>query len=154
MAHVVVTTTLPVLDCLWLEKVLHTPAKNNFNTSKRPQHQIPAKEARTSFHLQTIHTNTVANTVRERPSLQTATMFTLKQNLKETDLLTQVGRTMSFTSFPFCNTRRAQNPNQPRLLSTSCNFWHNMSRATWQLKATFATSQSCRTIGNFVAGSM
>ena len=26
---------------------------------------------------------------------------------------------MSFTSFPFCNTRRAQNPNQPRLLSTS-----------------------------------
>ena len=51
---------------------------------------------------------------------------------------------MSFTSFPFCKTRRAQNPAQPRILSTSCNSWHNMSRATWQLKATFATSQSCR----------
>ena len=33
---------------------------------------------------------------------------------------------------------------QNKTLSTSCNSWHNMSRATWQLKATFATSQSCR----------
>ena len=39
---------------------------------------------------------------------------------------------------------QAQKPNQPRLLSTSCNSWHNMSRAMWQLDATFATSQSCR----------
>ena len=38
-----------MLDCLWLEKVLHTHAKNNINTSKRPQSQIPAKEARASF---------------------------------------------------------------------------------------------------------
>ena len=36
VAHVVVITTLPVLDCLWLEKMLHTHAK-------RPQPQIPAK---------------------------------------------------------------------------------------------------------------
>ena len=51
---------------------------------------------------------------------------------------------MSLASFLFCKTRRAQNPNQPRLLSTSCNSWHNMSRAIWQLKATLATFQSCR----------
>ena len=52
---------------------------------------------------------------------------------------------MSFASFPFSpKTRRAQKPNQPRLLSTSYNSWHSMSRALWQLRATFATSQSCR----------
>ena len=56
MAHVVVTTTLPVLDCLRLEKMLHTHAKNNFNTSKRPQPHIPAKGARASFPLKLIHT--------------------------------------------------------------------------------------------------
>ena len=50
---------------------------------------------------------------------------------------------MSFTS-PSAKTRRAQNPNQPRLLSTSCNSWHCMSRAIWQLRATCATSQPCR----------
>ena len=38
--------------------------------------------------------------------------------------------------------RIAQKPNQPRLLSTSCISWHNLSRAVWQLNATFATSQS------------
>ena len=53
-------------------------------------------------------------------------------------------RDMSYTSFSFCKTRRAQNPSQPRFLSTSYISWHTMSRAIWQLKATFATSQSCR----------
>ena len=60
------TTTQPVLDCLWLEKVTHTQAKNKANTWKNSQPQIPAKEARASFHLLTTHTNTVANTVGER----------------------------------------------------------------------------------------
>ena len=57
----------------------------------------------------------------------------------------------SFCSSPPCTchslpsllqTRRAQNPNQPRLLSTSYNSWHSMSRAMRWLKAAFATSQS------------
>ena len=42
---------------------------------------------------------------------------------------------MSFISFPFCNPRRAQKPNQPRLLSTSCISWHMMSRVMRQLNA-------------------
>ena len=79
MAHVAVTTTLPVLDCLWLEKMTHAHAENEFNTLKNSPPQIPAKEARASFHLLTVHTKTVANTVREKPSSQTATMFTLKE---------------------------------------------------------------------------
>ena len=49
----------------------------------------------------------------------------------------QTNRELSLTD------RHIQNLNQPRLLSTSSNSWHNMSRAIWQLKATFATSQSC-----------
>ena len=40
--------------------------------------------------------------------------------------------------------RLNQKPNQPRLLSTSKNSWHFISSALWQLRATFATSQSCR----------
>ena len=131
MAHVAVATTLPVLDCLWLEKMTHTHAKKKFNTLKNSQPQIPAKEARASFHLLTIHTNTVANTVRERPSSQTATRQ-----------LSSEGPVIHF--LPFCKTRRAQNPNQPRLLSTSCNSWRNMSREKRQLNATFAASQSCK----------
>ena len=102
-------------------------------------------ERRSTFlpHL-TIHTKTVANTMREGPSFQTATMFTLKPNLKENRPANSAHKDMSFTSFSFCKTRHAQNPKQPRLLSTLCNSWHNMSRAMWQLKASFATSQSCR----------
>ena len=41
-------------------------------------------------------------------------MFTLKQNLKETDQPTQLRGTCQFTSFPFCKTRRAQNPEMLR----------------------------------------
>ena len=37
---------------------------------------------------------------------------------------------------------QAQNPNKQRFLSTSCIFWHSMSRTTWQLNAIFAISQS------------
>ena len=70
--------------------------------------------------------------------IQTATLFPLKQ----TSLLSSEGHVIA--SFLFYKTRRAQNPNQPRLLSTSCNSWPSMSGAIWQLKATFATSQSCR----------
>ena len=48
---------------------------------------------------------------------------------KQTSQLSSEGHII--TSFSFCNTRRAQNPNQPRLHSTSCNSWHNRSRAMW-----------------------
>ena len=95
-----------------------------------------------SFQLLTIFLETVV-TMREGPSLQTATMFTVKQ-IEGDRPANSAQRDTSPTSFPFCKRRRAQNPNQPRLLSTSYNSWHSMSRATWQLKATFATSQSCR----------
>ena len=54
--HFLVTATLLMVDCLWLEKVLHTHAENNINMSKRPQPQIPAKEARASFPFLLIHT--------------------------------------------------------------------------------------------------
>ena len=50
MAHVAVTTTLPVLGCLWLEKVTHTHAKNKFNTLKRSQPRTRL------LSLPTIHT--------------------------------------------------------------------------------------------------
>ena len=40
--------------------------------------------------------------------------------------------------------RLIQKPNQLRLLSTQYNSWHSISNAIWQLKATFATSQSCK----------
>ena len=40
--------------------------------------------------------------------------------------------------------RLIQKPNQPRLLSTSKNSWHGKPNAISQLKATFATFQSCR----------
>ena len=73
------------------------------------------------------------------PSFQRHTMFKLNQNFEGNRPANSTLKDMSFTFFPFCNTRRAQNPNQPRLLSTSCISWHNMSRAMWQLKATFAT---------------
>ena len=54
MAHVGVTATLPVLDCLRLEKVIHTNAKNKINTLKRSQPQVAAKETRL-LSLLTIH---------------------------------------------------------------------------------------------------
>ena len=71
-------------------------------------------------------------------------MFKLHQNSKATDQPTSTQKDLSLLPSPFCNTRRAQNPNQPRLLSTSCISWHNMSKAVWVPKATFATSQSWR----------
>ena len=130
------TTTLPVLDCLWLEKMTRTAEEDG-----KPLLPTMATliEWRSSLLSPSNYSQkTVANTMRERPSSQTATMFTPKQNgqhnSKETNRLSsQACRSTA---------RLAQNPNQPRLLSTSCSSWHNMSRATWQLKATFATSQS------------
>ena len=100
MAHVAVTPTLPVLDCLWLENVTHTHAKNTFNTLSL---KIPAKEARSSFPFQLFKRNTVANTVRERPSSQTATMFTLTQNMEGNRPANSAQRNLSFTAFPFYN---------------------------------------------------
>ena len=60
--------------------------------------------------------------MREGPSFQT-TMSTLKQ-IEGNRPAKSAQRDMSFTSLPYCNSRRAQNPNQPRLLSPSCNSWH------------------------------
>ena len=147
MAHVAVTATLPVLDCLWLEKVTHTHAKNKFNTLKRSQPHIPAKEARASFPFQ-LFTRTHGGQHGEGKSPHhRQPQCSLKQNLKETDQPTQLRRTCH--SHPsLLQTRRAQNPNQPRLLSTSYNSWHSMSRAMWQHKATFTTSQCCRNRAN------
>ena len=80
MAHVAVTTTLPVLDCQWLEKVPRTaeddakpllPAVATLSFERRFSLLSPPDHS---------HKKTVANTMRERPSSQTATMFTLKQN--------------------------------------------------------------------------
>ena len=57
--------------------------------------------------------------------------------LKEKDCpLNSEGQLVRFLSPSRPKTRRAQKPNQPSL----CNSWHSMSRAFWQLKATFATS--------------
>ena len=95
---------------------------------------------------------TVTNTTREMPSSQIATLFTLEQ-IEVKGLAPSPHKDMSLTSFPFCTARRAQNPNQPRLLSTSYNSWHNMSRASWQLKATSATLQVMYEEGKCVVGS-
>ena len=73
MAYVVVTTTPPVQDCLWLEKVLHTHAGNNFNTSTCLLSLLTHS-----------HETQLANTVTEAPSSQTATMF-IETNLKGSD---------------------------------------------------------------------
>ena len=51
--------------------------------------------------------------IPETHQVQTVSKF----RRKRTSLLTQ--KDMSFPSFPFCYTRHAQNPKQPRLLSTS-----------------------------------
>ena len=80
MAHVVVTTRLPVLDCLWLEKVLHSHAKNNFNTSKRPQSQFLAKEARASFPFKLIHTKHSGQHGEGRALITKPPKCSLKQN--------------------------------------------------------------------------
>ena len=87
------TTTPPVLDCLWLGKVTHTHAKTQFNALKSSQPQIPAKEARGSLHLPTIHTKHGGQHGEGKPSSQTATMFTLEQNLKDTDQPSKLRRT-------------------------------------------------------------
>ena len=77
VAHVEMTTTLPLLDCLWLEKVLHTHAENNFNTSKRPRwSQIPAKETQ-------LFTRSSGHTVREGPSSTKQPKCSLKQILRD-----------------------------------------------------------------------
>ena len=138
MAHVVVTTILPVLDCLWLGKVLHTHAENNFNTSKRPHPQILAKEARASFPFKLIHTKHNGQHGEGRVLITKQPQCSLKQNFNDSDKLAQLtGACRSID-------RLVQKPNRPRLLSTSYNSWYSMSNAIWQLKATFATSQSCK----------
>ena len=68
--------------------------------------------------------------MRERPLFQTVTMFTCNK----------IGRLRQTGS-----AHRGLSLNrQARLLSTSYNSWHRVSNAFWQLRATFATSQSCR----------
>ena len=62
-----------------------------------------------------------------------AQMFQLQHNSKDSNKPAQLTGACRSTD------RLVQN--QVRLLSTSCISWHNMSRAMWQLKATFATSQ-------------
>ena len=77
MAHVAATTTLPVLDCLWLEKLQHTLAKNSFKTSKSSQPHIPAKEAHASFSFKPFTRHTVAQHGEGRALIpKTAKMFT------------------------------------------------------------------------------
>ena len=78
------------------------------------------------------------------PSSQRHSMLKLYQNFERNRPANSIQKDMSFTSFPFCNTGRAQNPNQSRLLSISYISWHNMSRAIGQLNAIFAISQSCK----------
>ena len=81
-------------------------------------------------------------TLERRSRLLSPSHCLPETNLKEKRLSSQLRRSLPFPSRP--KTRRAQKANQPRLLSTSCNSWHSMSRAVWQLEATFANSQSCR----------
>ena len=84
MAHVAVTTTLPVLDCLWLQEVKHTLKKMGKHSF---QHGNSLIERRSSLPSPSnyLHTN-VVNTMRERPSFQTATMFSCNKigRLKQT----------------------------------------------------------------------
>ena len=58
-----------------LTRMQQTLAENNFNTSKRPQPQSLAKETRASFPFKLFTRQTVAHTVRKKPSSQTATML-------------------------------------------------------------------------------
>ena len=131
---------------------------------KRSQPQIPPKEARASFPFLLFKRNKVANTVREGSSSQNSSLAKNNFNtskklsathaakekhasfpctkLKGSDKPAQLSRFV--TGACRSTDRLVQKPNQPRLLSTSYNSWHNMSNAVQQLKATCATSQSCR----------
>ena len=138
MAHVAVTTTLPVLGCLWLEKVTHTRAKNKLNTLKRLQPQNSCKGSTCLLSLLTIHTKHSGQHGEGRALITKQPKCSFKQNLRDSSKPAQLTGACRSTD------RLVQKPNQPRLLSTSYNSWHSMSDAVWQLRATFATSQSCR----------
>ena len=140
MAHVAVTTTLPVLDCLWFEKKQHTLAKNNFNTSKRPSASKSCKAHTCLLSLPTIHTKNSGPHGEGRALIPKQPECSLRQHLRDTDS----GKPAQLTEACRSTNKLFQKPNQPRLLSTSYKSWHSIYNAIWQLKAAFATSQSCK----------
>ena len=127
MAHVAVTTTQPMLDCLWLEKVPHTHAKNTINTSKRPQPQIPAKEARASFPFQLILTKHSGQHSEGRALITKQPKCSLKQNLKSQTNRLSSRRVVAQPTGSFKNQTNHVSFQLRFILGTASN-------AMWQLK--------------------
>ena len=115
----------------------NTLAKNNLNIEKLSASHSCKRSTRLLL-LQTIHTKHSGPHGEGRALIPEQPKCSLKQNLRDMSKPAQLTVTCRSTD------RLFQKPNQPRLLSTSKNSWHSISNAIWQLRATFATSQSCR----------
>ena len=121
VAHVVVTTTLPVLDSLRLERMLHTHAKNTFNTSKHPQPQIPAKKARASFPFKLIHTNTVreASSSKNSQNVHSSKILETQANRLSSQSLNRQARSQNQTNHVSCQLRATRGTACPTLYGSS-----------------------------------
>ena len=137
------TWVRPVLARVWLEKnqkrsgcVKITSQLTRYSRKRliaASEHSKNLQKAdKSTFRHSDINKNKEAHPNERKPSSRQAQNFptaTKFERLKHPAHLTKA-----------C---RSQNPNQLRLLSTSCISSHNnMSKATWQLNATFTTSQS------------
>ena len=72
--------------------MLHTHAKNNFNTSKRPQPEIPAKVARASFPFKFINTKNSGQHGEGRTLITKQPKCSLGQNFRDSGKPAQLTR--------------------------------------------------------------
>ena len=134
-----------MLARLWLEKIqgeADAKTEHHFSahtlrtkTTHRNFSALKTPKRRTSPPFDLLVTTTKRhNKMEGKPSSCPSTKCSCNTNRKTQTKPAQLTGACRSTD------RHKKNPNQPRLLSTSYNSWHDMSGATWQLKATFATS--------------